>query len=280
MKSRTVTALILFVAVWVVLAICAIDLAKADTTFGLSTPKGVAGSDAKYGHVDVYRKYFGGLPEPIPNRPAVISFKASPSDVVAGRHDTYLRNWFRNAPNKPKIWWAYWHEPQDFQSAASQRTYRMAWRHIVAIERSTPTNRNLKATYIDHMNSVWKGEWNIWYPGDKHIDVIAFDGKIKNWNSHYIPARKHYAEGVAIARRHDKPWGLAEYGATILDGYNAKDRARWMRETAHWLDDAKAKFACWWDQNGTHAGTLAGDFRLNDRPSIDAMRWMLRGRWQ
>ena len=155
------------------------DLAHAKSRHGLSTPNGLSPADHKYGHLDVYRKYSGGSRGSCrTGRPS--SRSRLPASGAAGRHDAYLRNWFRNLPNKAPIWWAYWHEPIDnFRTSSSQRTYRRAWQHITHLERSTPTNGNLRATFIESMSAVWKGEWSRFYPGNAVIDVIGFDGKVK-----------------------------------------------------------------------------------------------------
>ena len=69
----------------------------------------------------------------------------------------------------------------------------------------TPTNGNLRATFIESMSAVWKGEWSRFYPGNAVIDVIGFDGKVKSWDSRYVPARNHYDDGVRVARRQGSP---------------------------------------------------------------------------
>ena len=170
-----------------------------------------------------------------------MSFKADAQAIVNGRHDRYLRNWFTNLPNNVTIWWSYYHEPEDnFQTASRVNLYKRAWARITRIERSTPTNGNLRATFIHTMHSVWTGTWARHYPGDSVIDVLGFDGKIKNWHGRYIPASRHYAEARAIANRHNKPWGLAEMGATILRGHSAAERAAWMRENCP-LDEQRGR---------------------------------------
>ena len=42
----------------------------------------------------------------------VTSFRMPPQEVLAGRYDAGLRDYFRNAPTDPLILWSYIHEPE------------------------------------------------------------------------------------------------------------------------------------------------------------------------
>ncbi len=41
------------------------------------------------------------------------SFQPPPSEVNSGQHDSYLREWFRTAPDHQLVFWSYIHEPED-----------------------------------------------------------------------------------------------------------------------------------------------------------------------
>ena len=73
--------------------------------------------------------------------PVVVSFKAAPADVLAGKHDAYLSNWFKSIPTTRQVWWSYWHEPEDDieDGRYTAAQYRAAWEHITALapKRST-----------------------------------------------------------------------------------------------------------------------------------------------
>jgi hypothetical protein len=271
-------------AIMVVVALVSGPTATAapDTTFGMSEGTStLRQQDAKFGHVDVAR-VFTGSPKPwsqMPHRSLIVSFKIPARSVIAGEWDGVLRNWFRTAPTAYPVWWSYWHEPADnFRTTAQQRQYRRAWQHIVRIER-THAPRNLKSTFIHTLGSARVGTWGRHYPGDKWIETLGWDGKLHTYDRRYIPARKHYAAAVRISNRHDKPFGLAEWGSVVF-GNNYQGRANWMRDAAHWLQNSGARFAAWWPQRMIRSGVGVQDHRLNDRPSIRAWRWVLRGRWQ
>ena len=276
------SVLLISLLVWALIAVVAKTLVRADTTFGMSNGDStLSAQDKKFGRVDVVRVFNTGAPKAwskMPNRPVVVSFKIPPKSVIHGEWDGFLRNWFRTAPKNHRAWWAYWHEPVDnFPTKAGQKAYRQAWRHIVKLERQYGP-RNLRSTYIATRASTLNGAWQTHYAGDKWIDVLAFDGKLHTWDKRYIPAYKHYAAAMKIARSHKKPFALAEYGSIVFN-QNYKGRAQWMRDTAKWLNKNKAAFGCWWPQKESRSGAVQ-DHRLNDAPSVNAMRWMLKGAWQ
>jgi hypothetical protein len=252
--------------------------AVPDTVFGMSSGDStLAAQDKKFGHVDVAR-VFNDSPkswDKMPNRPLVVSFKIPPRSVTAGEWDGVLRNWFRTAPKTYPVWWTYWHEPDDnFSTAIARLQYQQAWKHIVRIERANAP-RNLRSTVINTLLSAKSGTWARTYPGDRWIDVLGWDGKLHAWDEGYIPAKEFYRAAVRISNGHNKPWGLAEYGSLVFNR-DYKGRAQWMKNTAHWLQNSGARFATWWPQ----VSAKHGDYRLNDQPSIDAMKWKLRGAWQ
>lgn len=282
MTKRTITSLSVIIMVWLALALVVASIAVADTKFGMSqSGSTLAEQDKKFGRIDVVRVFNDGAPkswDKMPNRSSVVSFKIPARSVVEGEWDGFLRNWFRTAPRNYPVWWSYWHEPFDnFTGTAAQRLYKQAWQHIVRIERANAP-RNLRSTFITTLFSARQGKFELHYPGDKWIDVIGWDGKLHTWDKKYIPAKEFYREAVRVSKRHDKPWGLAEYGSVVFRD-NYKGRAKWMKETAHWLQNSNARFATWWPTKFGRPGAIQ-DHRLNDKPSIDAMRWMLRGAWQ
>lgn len=254
----------------------------ADTVFGMSAgDSNLAAQDKKFGHVDVARIFNDGAPKAwskMPKRSTIVSFKFAPAEVVAGRHDSYLRNWFSSAPRAYPVWWSYWHEPEDnFGTPAKQKQYRNAWQHIVKIERANAPS-NLRSTFIHTLHSAQSGSWSKTYPGDSWIEVLGWDGKLHTWDGGYTSAPKHYAAAVRVSNQHNKPWGLAEYGSVVFK-QNYQGRADWMRNTAKWLQNSGAQFAAWWPTAMNRNGALQ-DHRLNDSPSISAMKWQLKGDWQ
>ena len=69
--------------------------------------------------------------------PVAVSFKAAPKDVLSGRLDGQLSNWFATAPKDRPIYWSYFHEPEnDVESGAfTTADYRAAWVHLAGAGR-------------------------------------------------------------------------------------------------------------------------------------------------
>lgn len=224
------------------------------TQFGASKP-----ADLPY-RVDAHRVY---LQAPTDwdkvTQPSVVSFKLPPRAVNSGRYDGMLYSWFRSAPNY-RIWYVYWHEPEnDFTTNVQQRAYRNAWRHIVTIERSTGRNKLSSATLFmsfDFRPSVNRNPAD-WYPGNKFIDVIGFDGFNWWYYREYRTPGEIYGPGYRWARAHNKPYACGEWGSAVINN-NVRARARWIKQTGHWFADRNAAFASYWNSEL---------FALNDRPS-------------
>ena len=97
-----------------------------ETSFGTtaqprdgSLADAVARQDAKFGHLATLRYYAPGLPPAwsqitaLGMRDLAVSFKSSPATVLSGANDEYLTAWFKAAPTDRKIWWTYFHEPEN-----------------------------------------------------------------------------------------------------------------------------------------------------------------------
>lgn len=255
---------------------------SADTKFGASTPEGVSHSDSKYGHLDAIRVYNTGAPAPWDNskygptgRPVIVSFKYPAQEVISGKHDKEFKAWLNGAPKNRTIWWSYWHEPEnDFETAAETSLYRAAWRHLSTIA-NTVDNPNLKATVIlmSWKFRTGKGEFNQYYAGDKYIDVVAWDGYSRASLGEYFSPQYLFGAAFAAAKSHHKPIGIAEWGSDIV-GKDYQGRAKWIRDTGRYFSNQGAKFATYWDAKGPAGGIC--DCRLNDKPSIDAFKSLLR----
>jgi hypothetical protein len=235
-----------------------------------------------YGHLGVVRMYFPGLPASwsaiehnVGSSRVVVSFKADPRAVIAGRHDQQLRQWFAAAPRDRTTRWSYWHEPEDDiergHFAAFQ--YRQAWQHINALA-AAAHNRRLRSTLI---LMYWTLEanshrsWRDYYAGDSVIDVLAFDSyNAGHQNDRYRAPREILGPASALAKRIDKPWGIAEYGSVVVAGDSGPGRARWLRQSAAFAREHGARFMSYFDSD---VGT---DYRLHDLPSRQAWRDQVR----
>jgi hypothetical protein len=254
-------------------------VAAAPTRFGAaiwpvdgeSYQSALARSDKNYGRMDVTRVFYPGLPAAWPGtagvsgRHVVVSFKAVPKDVLAGKHDAALKKWFKTAPTNRDVDWIYFHEPEnDIEAGAFTATdYRNAFRRIAGFAEQAK-NPRLKAT-VNLMcwtyNKNSKRSWKDYYPGGDVVDVMAFDCYNTSAKSgKYVDPAKIYGAAIANARALGKPFGIAETGSLVVKGdTGAKGRAAWLDRAATYLRAQKARYVTYFDC------TVGGEYRLLDR---------------
>jgi hypothetical protein len=254
-----------------------------DSTSWTST---FATMNARYGGLEVYRSFYSGAPSPWPGtagygkRPVVVSFRYTPRDVLAGRYDAALAQWFRTAPKGYPIYWVYWHEPEDNveRGQITAADYRAAWRHIRAIQRSTG-RMDMKATLTLMCWTIGGSgrNWRDYYAGSDVIDVMSFD--CYNWAAHSSPARyatpaEIYGKAADLAASLGKPFGIAETASARLPGDpTGSGRASWLRAVGTYLNQRHAAFVCYFDvQKGNSV-----DYRLTDPPSRQAWARVVSG---
>lgn len=267
---------------------------KPATRFGTSVSR-VGGEDYRaakrrvtrdYGAPRVLRVFHSGLPSPwgtihrnLGRRvPLVVSFKADPRSILAGRHDAYLRKWFATAPTGRRTFWTYYHEPEDNidRGEFSAAQYRAAWSRIAGLARAAD-NRRLRATLILmtwSLNPSSDRNWRAYYSaGD--IDVLGWDGyNPYEAQGRYSRPSEMFGRAFRAARSVGLPFGIAEFGSNLAAGDNGRLRARWLRACARWLDRREARFVTYFD--AVFPGE--NDFRLRDNPSRSAWRKVVSGR--
>lgn len=248
----------------------------------------IARQDIAYGTLPISRVFYSGAVQPWPGnagasgRPVVISFKYAPSDVIAGKDDAALTQWFSTAPDYD-VYWSYIHEPEDniargeFTSAA----YKAAWTHIAGLAAPfAATNPYLHSTLIMMcytMNPASHRDWHNYYVDSTVQSMVAFDcynhaGKSGNYGDPatiFGPLTNWAAVNPGIT------WGVSEVGSTL----SPKDpdgtlRARWLGDVGtflvqqHQAADNAGVFGIYFDVKGPK-GT---DYRLTDANSQKAWR--------
>jgi hypothetical protein len=244
---------------------------------GASWSSAVSRSDAKYGHMDVVRVFYPGAPAPWPgpagsvNRPVVVSFHIPPSQILNGSHDAQLTQWFKTAPTNRTIWWTYYHEPEnDIQRHSfTAAQYRAAWKHVAALA-AKARHPNLRATLIlmcYTLNRFSHRNFANYYPGSSVIDVLGWDCYNKSADGPYESPSRMFDTMIKFSRAHGKPFGVAEYGSTVMKG-NTAGRAAWIKAVGAYLHKNGAQFATYFD---SPMGP-GGDYRLSDSQSATALR--------
>jgi hypothetical protein len=264
---------------------------KRPTRFGINlNPSPMLSDDleteqARFGHLSIVRTYDDGIPPwnaweirapQLKRRTIVTSIKVPPAEVLAGKYDKDFRHYFRTAPRKPKIYWAYFHEPEQEVKAGdfTTRQYRRAWRHIARIAGKF-CRPNLYPTLIltgwtADPASDWN--WRDYYPGKRFISVIAWDpyNQAVGTPSSYRRPADVYGAVVRASRRSGKPWAIAETGtARTAADRSGEGRARWIRKMGRYL---KRKHPMWVIY---FQSTRNGDFELRDAPSVKAYRHVI-----
>ncbi len=241
-------------------------------------------SNTTYGGLEVTRVFYRGRPDPWPGKtavgggPVIVSFKMPPAEVLAGLHDTYLRDWFAGAPTDRPIWWSYFHEPEDNiqRGQITAAEFRAAFAHIDALAESA-LKANLHSTLI---LMCWTLEpnsgrnWLNYYPGDLSVDALGWD--CYNYGHHvgrYKPMSEFLWRVPQAAASVGKPWGVAELGSVLISGDDGTNRAQWLREGAAWMRGHANPpiWAAYFDKK------LSVDYRLMDAPSQTAWRDITTG---
>jgi hypothetical protein len=230
----------------------------------------------QYGNLGAVRVFFPKLPaswqkiqSDVGDTPVIVSFKADPAGVIAGRYDAELRRWFADAPTNRPTWWSYWHEPED--DSVNPSLYRQAWAHLRTVA-DAAHNAQLRSTLILMcwtLASNSHRDWRSWYPGDNVIKVLGFDcyntgrkkGAYKDPATILDPVQR-------VATSLGKPWGIAELGSTVVpSGGGEQGRAQWLRTYADRVQALGGQFATYFD---SRTNTL--DYRLTDAPSRTTWR--------
>lgn len=255
--------------------------ASVATTSTVWLGDALAERDAYFGELAAARIWHPGMTNDwtarklkvVDGRTMVISFRPHPTEVLSGKHDAALREWFEQAPARSTIYWSYYHEPEpaiEKLGSFTADTYRRAWKHINKIADSV-CRPNMYSTLI---LTGWttrpesKRDWRKYYPGAEVIDVLAFDP----YNGVHEPGRDYYEKPAAmlgnivrVAKEARKPWGIAEIGSRkIASDPTGSKRAAWLTSVADYTRANGALFVTYYHSSRD------GEWRLLDKPSQDA----------
>ncbi|PZS33618.1 MAG: hypothetical protein DLM59_06125 [Pseudonocardiales bacterium] len=259
--------------------------AAGDTAFGAvvkpqpgeSFSAALRRSESAYGHLGVIRYFDGNAPDSWPaltaklkTHDAIVSWRIPPKDVLSGRYDTLIRDWFASAPTDRMTWYSYMHEPEDniARGEFTAADYRAAFQHVTQLARSA-ANPKLRSTLIlmcFTANPASGRNWRDYFAGSANVDVMGWDCyNHGNGAGGYGTPANLFANAIADSRSVGLPWGIAELGSTLAGGDRGQGRAAWLTACARYLSSRGAAFVSYFDTNG--AGT---DYRLLDKPSRGA----------
>ncbi|PZS27885.1 MAG: hypothetical protein DLM59_15595 [Pseudonocardiales bacterium] len=219
----------------------------------------------------------------VSKRPVVVSFKYSPTSVLAHKNDRALKNFFSTAPTTYETYWSYIHEPEDNieRGEFTSADYRAAWTHIADLA-TAANNPHMHSTLIlmcFTLNPASARDWHNYYAGSAAQSMIAFDcyNHAGKRNAYGLPSNifKPITDWQQTPDAKDITWGISEVGSTLgkTDTGGAL-RAQWLRDVGaflvnqHTVNPNHAIFAIYFDVVGP-SGT---DYRLTDANSQAAWR--------
>lgn len=223
------------------------------------------------------RLFYGELPESwqaigsvVGEIPVVVSFKASPLDVISGRYDVQLKEWFLTAPRDRPTWWIYYHEPEDQIESGefTAQEFKLAWQHISELARLAD-NSQLQSTVVLMcwtLNPASGRDWHD-YVAPGTMDTLAWDC-YNSGSADGLYKAPDLLLGVTVAASAEAGarWGVAEFGSALAPGDDGRRRARWLSEVGAFCIRHQAAFA-------TYFNVDRGDsYVLRDAPSQAALR--------
>ena len=228
------------------------------------------------GDPGVYRAFHPGLPgtsfrgsSADFGPPVVVSFKAPPAEVAAGRHDARLRSWFRSIPSDRDVWWSYYHEPEENieRGEFTAAQYRAAWRHLLTL---APQRENLRATMI-------LMQWTLDKPSRDVDDYLVPGLDVLAWDA-YLTEGTRTTEGTLdeaakVSARRGLGYAIAEISVTAgrTTRANRGDvMETFVREMIPSTRQDDAEFVTWFEINKED-----GDWRM--APYADAVAAWRKG---
>lgn len=156
-------------------------------------------------------------PSYIPKESVVhISFKMNAKDVLSGSKDAVLNNFFSSLGSNVKIYWTYFHEPEDDirDGAFTAKEYRDAFDYIIALQKKLG-KPNLVPTLClmsYSLDPVSKRNWKDYLP--TRVELISWDGYYRD--SMGDDVSKVFADVRAVMKEVGLPWAVAETGVNKM----------------------------------------------------------------
>ncbi len=252
--------------------------ASVQTSPGQTYRQARVAADERYGGMSVVRYFDPNLPNSwssitadVGKKPAVISFKAPPAEVAAGKHDAAFKNFFKNAPTDRITWWSYMPEPEDdiAHGKYSAASFRAAFARLAGFASATknPQLRSTLTLMCYTLNSYSNRNWRDYYPGNAAVDVLAWD--CYNWagsRGYYAEPGTSFDKAIDLADSLGKDWAIAETGSTLVGADTGAKRAAWLLNLAKYADRNDAQFVTYFDTK------LSVDYRLRDTASQRAWK--------
>lgn len=217
---------------------------------------------------------------------AHISFKYDAKGILAGTYDANLIQFFSGLSSTAKIYWTYFHEPEDDirDGAFTAQEYRDAFDHIIDLQK-TLNKPNLVPTLCLMSYSLTpesKRNWRDYLPSK--VELLSWDGYYRDNMGNDVS--KVFSAVRAIAVETGKPWAVAETGVNkakqsgaINEMFPAETRKMLLTNLARDISQTNPKpvYVSYFDSDPPHDLTYS-DWRISDDTSMVAA-WN-RGKFQ
>jgi len=254
---------------------------RSSTLLGssVSSQSDLTAKTAQFGRLPVVRVYLPGLPPrnawsgglPGANGSMiVVSFKALPKNIISGKDDGALANFFDTAPRGRPIYYVYFHEPEDniAHGSFTLAAYLKAWADVVRLA-DDANNPGLHSTLVlmgfdvlPHSGRNWR---SYVAPGNI-ISTISWDAYPPNGEGTPAPATFMGAD-VTAAKDAGLPFGFSEFATTTVSG-----RPAWLTAVGAYIAGSGAIYGTLYDaaENGGLGGS--GTFVISDAASEHAWK--------
>ncbi|MCA1606115.1 MAG: hypothetical protein LC775_11735 [Acidobacteria bacterium] len=163
------------------------------------------------------------------------------SDILAGRHDNYLRRFFSDAAQYPgRVWirpfhemngnWYPWSLAKDLAAVvASAKQWIAAWRHLVGLQRSVGGDR-VGWMWCPNNIDVGGVAAESYYPGSGYVDILGVDAYngYGRWETPYELINPMYQR---LVRLHTTaPVVVAEIGSREAKPTEPHSKAVWLQQ--------------------------------------------------
>lgn len=237
---------------------------------------------AAFGTHEIVRAYSGSAaqwPNCLPSDNNVhISFKYNPVDILAGTHDSSLTQFFSGLSSSAKIYWTYYHEPEDEIRAGlfTAQQYRDAFDHIITLQkRLNKPNLTPTLCLMTYSLTTQSGRnWRDYLP--TKVQLLAWDGYYSDEMG--TDVSKVFTAARNASAQAGLPWAVAETGVNKMKKSGAVNdtiplATRWSLLTALAQDirnsPVKPVFVCYFDSDPPQDLPFS-DWRISEDPSMVA----------
>lgn len=234
-----------------------------------------------FGQHDILRQYETDpvWPSWIPKEATVqISFKINPAEVLNGSKDAVLTTFFEAMSSNKKVYWTYFHEPEDDikEGAFTAEQYRNAFDYIINLQKSlnkpnlVPTLCLMSYSLTPESNRNWRD-----YLPTK-VELLSWDGYYRdNMN---LDVAKVFDKVRAVAVETGLPWAVAETGVNkmkksgeVNEAMDIETRKQLLTALSTDIKNKKPRpvYVSYFDSDPSHDAAFS-DWRISDDPTMVA----------